>query len=283
MLKLQFSDHLHAPVWAMEKSFSIGKDDSNNLVLESESISPVHAKIVRRNNVFTLKDMGSKTGTFINNSRITQKNIVCGDTLRFGDVSLRVVDPLDQNSDGYWSLIADSSWLSGQEFPLTFQPNKPTLTIGRSKECDLIIAGTHLSKRHVRLKLLNKNRVSIEDLASTNGTFLNGKRITRAEARAGDCLRFDVYSFRLFGPGIDLPSSSITQTRMDAICDDALYDNTQHKQDKEKKYWKTRATCLGNREEAECKTRNLTATIVSLWMCVALATFIAYLAWALLQ
>ena len=278
MLKLQFSDHLHAPVWAMEKSFSIGKDNSNNLVLESKSISAIHAKIVRRNNVFTLKDMGSKNGTFINDNRITQKNIVCGDTLRFGDVSLRVVDPFEQNPAGYSSLIANSSWLSGQEFPLTFSPSKPAVTIGRSKECDLIIAGTHLSKRHVRLKLLNHNHLSIEDLASTNGTFLNGKRITHAKVKAGDCLRFDVYSFRVFGPGIDLPNSSITQPRMDAIPDD-----THTKQYKEKKFWKTRATCLGNREEAQCKKRNLSTTIICLWMCVTLASFIAYLAWALLQ
>lgn len=278
MLKLQFSDHLHAPVWAMEKSFSIGKDPSNNLALESESVSPVHAKILQRNNVFTLKDIGSETGTFVNDRRITQKNIVCGDKLRFGDISLRVVDPFEQNPDGYWSLIADSSWLSGQEFALDFPTNKPSITIGRSKECDLIIAGTHLSKQHVRLSLLDQSRVKIEDLESTNGTFLNGKKISEATAKAGDYLRFDVYSFRLFGPGIDLPNASITQSTIDALQNDSLEEERANK-----KFWKTRPTSPGNREEAKNNKISVMATILGALMIAALASFIAYLVWALTQ
>ena len=278
MLKLQFSDHLHAPVWAMEKSFSIGRDTSNNLVIDSESVSANHAKIIRRNNVFTLKDMGSESGTFVNNARVTQKNIVCGDKLRFGDISLRVVDPFEQNPDGYWSLIADSSFLSGQEFPLTFSADTPSITIGRSKECNLIIAGTHLSKRHVSLSLAENNHVKIEDLNSTNGTFLNGKKVIQAIAKAGDQLRFDVYSFRLFGPGIDLPDASITQPGTNTLLDETSDSNNNGN-----KFWKTRPTSPGNREETDYNKRSILVTVVGIWMVAALGSFIAYLAWALIQ
>jgi pSer/pThr/pTyr-binding forkhead associated (FHA) protein len=41
----------------------------------------------------------------------------------------------------------------------------------------------------------------LEDLGSTNGTFLNGERIQRAVAKPGDEIGFDTLRFRLFEMG----------------------------------------------------------------------------------
>ncbi len=51
------------------------------------------------------------------------------------------------------------------------------VTIGRHSECDLIISGTGISRRHARLLFLNGS-VFIEDTGSSAGTFLNGSKIT---------------------------------------------------------------------------------------------------------
>lgn len=61
---------------------------------------------------------------------------------------------------------------AGLELPLGSEP----LTIGRSSESGLIIRDDYTSTHHARLMLLNDSWV-IQDLDSTNGTFLDGGRV----------------------------------------------------------------------------------------------------------
>jgi pSer/pThr/pTyr-binding forkhead associated (FHA) protein len=61
------------------------------------------------------------------------------------------------------------------------------MTIGRADGCTLTVHDdTFISQVHARFFTAD-NKVWVEDLTSTNGTYLNGKRLTRAEAlRRGD-------------------------------------------------------------------------------------------------
>ena len=60
------------------------------------------------------------------------------------------------------------------------------LTIGRAPDVDLILTDPEVSRRHARLETHGKY-VYVRDLGSSNGTFLNGRRITSAiEIRPGD-------------------------------------------------------------------------------------------------
>jgi pSer/pThr/pTyr-binding forkhead associated (FHA) protein len=61
----------------------------------------------------------------------------------------------------------------GTELPLGREP----LTIGRSSESGLVIRDDYTSTHHARLLLWNDEWM-IQDLDSTNGTFLDGKRVT---------------------------------------------------------------------------------------------------------
>src|ERR1700754_3595263 len=62
------------------------------------------------------------------------------------------------------------------------------LVIGRSRGCDLVLRDDSVSRRHVRLTV-EEDHIVITDLGSTNGTFLNGRWVSQAEARPGDILR----------------------------------------------------------------------------------------------
>jgi pSer/pThr/pTyr-binding forkhead associated (FHA) protein len=77
-----------------------------------------------------------------------------------------------------------------------------TTTIGRIPTCDSVIPGTHLSRQQAELTTRG-NTGLIRDLASPNGTLINGKRISEAVARAGDNINFDVNFFKLNGPNTD--------------------------------------------------------------------------------
>ena len=66
---------------------------------------------------------------------------------------------------------------------------EPGATIGR-EGCDITIADPELSRSHARI-LREGEAVVIEDLGSTNGTFVNGERISGRRALAGgDEVRF---------------------------------------------------------------------------------------------
>lgn len=50
-------------------------------------------------------------------------------------------------------------------------------TIGRSKKCDIFINDKYLSKNHARI-FFDEDKFYIEDLKSTNGTYVNGEKIS---------------------------------------------------------------------------------------------------------
>jgi len=273
MLKIRFADNRQPPFWAMEKSFSIGRTSANHLSIDDASVSELHAKILNRGDTFVIKDMGSLQGTYVNGKRITQKNIGCGDTIQIGGVRLEVIDPFAHIANqSEWSLIADSSWLSGQEFPLNFLKHEGRVVVGRSTQCDVTIPGTHLSRQHAELRL-EDDKISVTDLKSANGTFINDRKITTANLKPGDRIRFDVYSFKLFGPGIHLPKAA-TQT-MPAITDEMLAQESG-----EEKLWKTRSTSPGNREQIDLYKRNwkpVIAAATAMGLLLVFAAGIVYL------
>ncbi len=80
-------------------------------------------------------------------------------------------------------LIIRNGRNSGNRFPL----GSGVTTIGR-KNANLILDDETVSRQHARVYLENGNYV-IEDLGSTNGTFINGSRITRSVVKPNDLIR----------------------------------------------------------------------------------------------
>jgi hypothetical protein len=70
-------------------------------------------------------------------------------------------------------LVITKGAKAGLEMPLGDGP----LTIGRSQESNLVIRDDYTSTHHARLMLWN-GRWVVQDLDSTNGTFLAGERVT---------------------------------------------------------------------------------------------------------
>jgi hypothetical protein len=70
------------------------------------------------------------------------------------------------------------------------------LTIGRSSACELVLADDTVSRRHAEL-FVEEGRWLLRDLGSSNGTYLNGRRVLHAEVRPGDVLHLGGCRLRL--------------------------------------------------------------------------------------
>jgi pSer/pThr/pTyr-binding forkhead associated (FHA) protein len=70
----------------------------------------------------------------------------------------------------------------GGEFPL---PANSEIVVGRSSDLDMVLVEDMVSRRHAKITV-NGDNVTIQDLGSTNGTFVNGERIERMSLTDGD-------------------------------------------------------------------------------------------------
>ena len=72
---------------------------------------------------------------------------------------------------------------------LTFRMLPGTLkTMGRAPRADFVVDAALVSRVHCRFVLNDSGELELEDLGSTNGTFVNGEKITRATLSDGDTL-----------------------------------------------------------------------------------------------
>jgi len=100
-------------------------------------------------------------------------------------------------SDGWSYLLTFGDW----RFELAEGEN----VVGRSQSCDVSIADPSVSRRHAQIVVVS-GKVSVGDLGSSNGTFVNGERVDEsAPLRSGDVLGLGdaEVSFEIIPPSLE--------------------------------------------------------------------------------
>ena len=79
--------------------------------------------------------------------------------------------------------------LSGQAMGTVFIIDESEMIIGREPRCGVFIEGDGVSRHHARLEQDRDKNVTLVDLSSKNGTFVNGSRVGTHLLRDGDKIK----------------------------------------------------------------------------------------------
>ena len=135
----------------------IGSRPDCDIIVDQPTVSGRHCQIQFEDGQWQVKDLDSTNGTWVDGVRIEAvRDIDRGTPIRLGQ----------------------TVYLDWQQVPST----EPEITIGRSKENDVTLEHASVSGRHARLRCTPDGLV-LEDLGSTNGTYIDGVRMPPHEIR----------------------------------------------------------------------------------------------------
>src|SRR5213593_38222 len=184
--------HRRGPLEGQKDKFDedvirIGRQDDNHVVLAEKVVSSYHAEIRRRGEGYTLVDLESTNGTFVNGERVQKVLLNDHDKVEIGEngpVFEFRSDGADE-SRGPRIVPLSGAWDSGKS-PL--QLERGSLTLGRGPDNDIVVGrsdGSVVSTEHAELRI-HSDYCELEDLGSTNGTFVNGEKIRAVRLQDGD-------------------------------------------------------------------------------------------------
>lgn len=170
---------------------SLGRSQESDFIFPPSLrfISNDHAVIRRTAEGFNIIDMGSTNGTRVNNRLLTPDAptpITDGTIIRIGDesfgssIGLTFYHPLENR--------LQSMGLSPSVAAPTMVTERVDIHIGREESCDIVLRSPEVSRKHAHVYETNA-RYWIEDLDSTNGTFVNEQPITSQEIHDGDLIQ----------------------------------------------------------------------------------------------
>jgi pSer/pThr/pTyr-binding forkhead associated (FHA) protein len=210
---------------------TVGRDQDRQMQLASASVSRRHAKLVVSGTQLLVVDDGSANGVVVNGARIGGPTPV-DPRARVELADFRLViesqSPQSQSPPSPQSappeatpsvapfataagaveslrLVAQGGPYDGRIFPLVGE-----LLVGRAAENQLVLDDPSLSRKHARLRGTGR-RMEVEDLGSSNGTFVNGRKVGSATAGPGDSIRFGELAFRIEDErGMGRPAGAMT-------------------------------------------------------------------------
>ncbi len=97
----------------------------------------------------------------------------------------------------------------GGEFPLK---GDKQLIIGRSSELDIVLVEDMVSRKHAKITLAG-GKITIEDLGSTNGTFVNGEKVKTSRLKEGDRILVGTSILKLVKAGANAVELSDAQVK----------------------------------------------------------------------
>jgi ABC transport system ATP-binding/permease protein len=217
---LEVSSNVHAEKHAFlmtQQVINIGRDPSNDIVIDELVVSGFHAQIVRESNQFVLVHPHPSRGKTLNGllyqgrhiqgGEQFRKPLERGDIFRIGDEHGTLVTLAYNDGSGAVQDIVPEV----HPIPL----GAPVITIGRLPDNMVVLSHPQVSGRHARLEL-DQGTYRIIDVGSTNHVYVNAQRITNQLLQPGDEIRIGPYKFTFTGTQLTQQDES-HGVRIDAL------------------------------------------------------------------
>ena len=175
----------------IEGEVVVGRAPEVTLTIDDAEVSRRHARVYRDGSGFTVEDLGSRNGTYLNEQLIASPaGLDSGDRIQVAGVVLEFVEgPVPQGS-------ISSPGVATKAVPVVRTERVKLagrqLTIGRDEANDLVLDDPDVSRSHAEVKRDDEGAL-LTDLGSTNGTRVNGAGVDKARLRPGDQIGIGPY------------------------------------------------------------------------------------------
>jgi pSer/pThr/pTyr-binding forkhead associated (FHA) protein len=165
----------------------LGRDDAAAVAIPLDGVSREHARIQWNGRGWWIEDLKSTNGTFVNGEKVAREKLQHLDVIGLGrnaDIVFllrAITEAAPAARQGITRAALTDAEGAVHEIPMG------ELTLGRSVACNVVADVNAVSKVHARIDR-SSDQLLVEDLSSSNGTFVNGTRVRTAVLRDGDTL-----------------------------------------------------------------------------------------------
>ncbi|MGC9357307.1 MAG: FHA domain-containing protein [Anaerolineae bacterium] len=175
---------------------TMGRAADNDIVLSHSYVSAHHGRFECHDSEWHYIDLGSTNGTFVNGQRMQRAVLDNGDVLRIGDahgnsvgLTFRSIAQAGVPTYGQYQAQGVSMPMGTRQLGSQMLGGAPLVIIGRDPQAQITLEAPVVSRQHARIQETAQGHV-ITDLNSTNGTFINGRRLTSPHLlQAGDVVQ----------------------------------------------------------------------------------------------
>ncbi len=180
---------------------TIGRGRKNEIIIQDNEVSRTHCRLVRVLDDYEIHDLGSTNGTFVNGQKIDESGWLLSERciVELGDSITLEYQPSENSTATLPPIVSVTGALKekiyylvikqkSQETPEIYVLDRPTITIGRDTDNDIVLDEPEVSRHHMRLAL-EESGYTPEDLNTVNGTTLNTKPLLKKKRlKSGDVL-----------------------------------------------------------------------------------------------